>query len=365
MSDLAGIINLAEPTEALGKLTLHRTLGAVPFGGRYRLIDFTLSNMVNAGIRNVGILIDDKFGPLLDHIKDGRAWDLDRQRDGLFLLQPAQKQGADEIQNLYYNRLYLKKTRQSLILFSGSGVVANIDLKEALNFHREKKADVTVICSGGKLLGSKEDLTLAADRRVLNSQDTQSPAANKSLAMYILSKGLFTEIVASCAKENKQSFLKDGLIPNLKDLKVYGFEHLGYAGLVDSLNTYYRHSLEILSPRIWRELFSKHGQIHTKVKHEAPAKYFKGSQVHNSLVATGCLIYGTVQNSILFRGVTVGPGAVVKDSIVMQKSSLGSNSFLQYAILDKDVSVLENTELVGDLNSPAVIAKREVVRGLG
>ena len=152
MRNLLGIIDLSEHAESLGELAAHRTLGAVPFGGRYRIIDFTLSNMVNAGIRNVGILLNDRFGPLLDHIKDGKEWDLNRQRDGMFLLPAPLRTDSGEgissnLINLRHNIGYLEKSRQEYALFSGCGMVTNIDYQAVLAFHLEKKADITVIYS--------------------------------------------------------------------------------------------------------------------------------------------------------------------------------------------------------------------------
>ena len=146
-------------------------------------------------------------------------------------------------------------------------------------------------------------------------------------------------------------------MPRLGELKIYGYEHEGYVGAVNSLRSYYQRSLDLLKPEVWQDLFYQHGQINTKVKHEAPVRYLDGSQVSNSLIATGCTIQGTVENSILFRGVEVGSGVVIKDSIVMQKAKLGPGVTLRNVILDKDVTISAGKTLTGDPSFPLVINK--------
>lgn len=365
MRELMGIINLAEPTDGLGELAGHRTLGAVPFGGRYRLIDFTLSNMVNGGIRNVGILLMDQFGPLLDHIKSGKDWDLDRQRDGMFLLPPPSKETLEQggnVANLARNRLYLAKSRQKYVLFAGSNVVANMNYKEAFAFHKEKQADVTLLFNQTSNLHKNPPFTALvtndAGRVIDLALNPQSCTSHKIfLNMFILSKDRLLQLIEHGAARQKRDLFSDVIMPSLNELKIYGFEHQGYAGMINSLKSYYKHSLELLEPKVWQELFFTQGQIHTKVKHEAPVRYLDGSKVRNSLIATGCTIEGTVENSILFRGVEVGKGVVIKDSIVMQKAKLGPGVKLENVILDKDVTISAEKSLTGDPQFPLVIEK--------
>lgn len=367
MRNLMGIISLAEPTEGLGELTGHRTLGAVPFGGRYRLIDFALSNMVNAGIRNVGILLSDRFGPLLDHVKDGKEWDLNRQREGMFLLPPPAKAEGSAVNtanlfNLLHNRSYLEKSRQKYVLFAGSNMITNLNYLDAFHFHVEKGADVTVIYNQSCNLAQNPPYTAivtAADGKVLDlAIHTQQGTGHKvSMNMYILSKDLLIELMDHCSSRQKRDLFTDGILPRLSELKIYGYEHQGYIGAIHSLKTYYQHSMELLKPDVWEELFYRHGQINTKVKHEAPVRYLEGSKVSNSLIASGCTIEGTVENSILFRGVEVGPGVVIKDSIVMQKAKLGPGVILKNVILDKDVTISAGKNLTGDPSFPLVINK--------
>ena len=371
MRNLLGIIDLAEPTEGLGGLADHRTLGAVPFGGRYRLIDFTLSNMVNARIRNVGILLNDRFGPLLDHIKDGKEWDLNRQRDGMFLLPAPSRTDSGEgissnLSNLRHNRAYLEKSRQEYAVFSGCGVITNIDYRDALAYHLEKQADITVIYNQTNNLADNPSYTavvMGDDGRVvdiaLNPQ--QCISQKVFLNMLILRKGLLIDLVDHYSARQKRDLFTEAIMPRLSELRIYGYDHTGYVGAINSLRSYYQHSMDLLRPDVWQELFFRYGHINTKVKHEAPVRYLDGCRVSNSLIATGCTIEGTVENSILFRGVEVGPGVMIKDSIVMQKAKLGSGVTLKNVILDKDVTISAGKTLTGDPSFPIVISKLATV----
>ena len=371
MRDLLGIIDLSEPTEGLGELTLHRTLGAVPFGGRYRVIDFTLSNMVNAGIRNVGILLNDRFGPLLDHIKDGKEWDLNRQRDGMFLLPAPLRTDSSEglnsnLSNLRHNRSYLEKSRQEYALFSGCSMVTNLDYRVAFAYHLEKDADITVIYNqDGKLASHPPYTAVVTDGEgritdiALNPRECTSRKV--SLNMFIMRKDLLITLVDYYSARQKRDLFTDAIMPRLDELKIFGYEHRGYVGVTNSLKSYYQHSMDLLKPEVWRDLFFSHGLINTKVKHEAPVRYLEGSRVQDSLIATGCTIEGTVENSILFRGVEVGPGVTIKDSIIMQKAKLGPGVSLRNVILDKDVTISAGKSLAGDPSFPMVIAKSSEV----
>ena len=371
MRNLLGIIDLSESTEGLGELTMHRTLGAVPFGGRYRVIDFTLSNMVNAGIRNVGILLNDRFGPLLDHIKDGKEWDLNRQRDGMFLLPAPLRTDSGEgissnLVNLRHNRSYLEKSRQEYALFSGCSMVTNLDYKAVMAFHLEKKADITLIYNQAANLAANPPYTAVVtgeDGRVLDIalNPRECTSRKVSLNMFVMRKDLLLSLVDHYSARQKRDLFTDAIMPRLGELKIYGYEHQGYVGVINSLKSYYQHSMDVLQPDVWQDLFYSHGLINTKVKHEAPVRYLEGSRVQNSLIATGCTIEGTVENSILFRGVEVGPGVVIKDSIVMQKAKLGPGVSLRNVILDKDVTISAGKTLSGDPSYPLVIAKSSEV----
>ncbi|MEG6615654.1 glucose-1-phosphate adenylyltransferase subunit GlgD [Peptococcaceae bacterium 1198_IL3148] len=372
MKDVMGIININENEDRLLGITRHRPVATIPFGGRYRIIDFTLSNMVNSGIRNIGILTHNKHRSLFDHLRSGKEWDLNRKRDGLFIFPPDNLQYPMDVfkgvlQYFYNNLNYINKSRQKYVLISGSNVICNIDLTAAFNYHKETKADITAIYSeSGFTSHNLKDSTIINtldNGRILDMEvnPTKIKSNRVALGLYILEKALLVDLIDACVSRGYYDLIKDGFIKNISMLNIYGYPHHGYTAKINSLVNYYRHSMDLLNPDIWQELFFKPGLIYTKVKDETPARYKRNSNVNNSIIANGCIIEGTVINSILFRGVKVHKGAVVKDSIIMQMSEIERNALVEYVITDKEVLITSGKQIRGDQNFPFLIEKKIVV----
>ena len=374
MKDVMGLINLSKKEAGLdlGKLTKERCTASVPFGGRYRIIDFILSNMVNSGIYNVGVLVLHQYRSLLDHLGSGKEWDLHRKRDGLFILPPAFHQLSmdykGDMQNFGANMDYLEMSSQKIVIIAGSNVICNTDFREVVDYHREMKADITVLYEEKD--PHKEDLSrykkveVDEEGRVKEIEDAPGRIKGNKifLDMVVINKDSLLDIISSCYSPDMQeecNFLSEGIIPRLSELKIYGFPHRGYLAVIDSLTSYYKHSMDLLLPEVSRELFFDPGFIYTKVNDEPPAKYSANAQVQHSLVANGCLIEGEVKNSILFRGVRVHKDVVIKDSIIMQKSEISPGATLENVIIDKDVHISGGQELKGKKNDPLVVGKKE------
>ena len=366
-----GIINLNDKQELLTELTKSRPLAAVPFGGRYRLIDFILSNMVNSGIQNVGILVQDKYKALMDHLRSGKEWDLARKRDGLFILPPSQSRylGGDcqgNVENFYSNLDYIESSRQKYVLIAGSHIVCNLNYHKLFKFHQEKGADITVMYKendGDEEFIESLIVECQNDGRVLDLRlSSARVGGNKvSMEMYVIEKKLLVGLVRDCHARGGFDFVTDILIKNSNTLKIYGYAYKGYTARVDSVKNYYKHNMELLKPEKWEELFFKSGLVYTKVKDEAPVKYKENAKVSNAMVGNGCMIEGRVENSILFRGVKVHKGAYVKDCIVMQRCEIGENAIIENLICDKNVSITTGKWLKGEKNYPLVIEKGTVI----
>lgn len=367
--NLMGAIILADNQVNLKELTLRRQLAAVPFGARYRLIDFPLSNLVNAGVRNVGVFVQEKYRSLMDHIGIGKEWDLNRQRDGLFILPPeTYSDGA--VPNAHSGDLallrrhidYFFRSKQEYVVVCCGSIIMNIDLTQMLTKHLNTGADITLLYRVEK---DRTDHSQAVE--VFTDENSRvtflkvNPIVSSSskilLDTYILRRDLLIELVDAAVSSGGSDFVMDVLIRNLGDLKVYGHEFSGYARKICSLETYFNASMELLTPEVYSELFFANGPIFTKVKNEPPVVYLDGATAKNSLIANGCRIEGTVENSILFRGVKVEKGAHVKDSIIMQKSVVGRGAFLENVIVDKDSQISSHKRLVGDRTYPLVIGK--------
>lgn len=370
MKDLMGIITVPENFKFLQDITSERVVAAMPFGGRYRLIDFILSNMVNSGIQNVGIFMGDKSRSLLDHLRSGKDWDLHRKRNGLFILPTeccsCSSTSMGNLEYFYKHLDYFYGSTENYVLIAGSNTIFNTTFNKVFKFHIENNADVTIICSEYPQVDLTYSTVLETDNnnRVIDIKVNPSRKMNSkkvSMEIYLMKKELLIDIIDTCISKGQSDLTKDGIIKNLKNLNVYAYYHSGYFGRVTSLISYYKHNFDLLNPEILTELFFKSGPIYTKVKNEPPTKYIKNSKVINSLVASGCIIEGKVENSILFRGVKVFKEATVKNCILLPRSEIQENAYIENVILDKNVCISYKKLLIGDSKHPIYIGKKNIV----
>ena len=366
MKGVIGLINLYEDESLLAPLTRHRPSAALPYAGRYRLIDFTLSNLVNAGVHTVGVLVRDKYRSLIDHLRSGKEWDLARKRDGLYILPPAHVPGAacqGDLENFLFNLDYIYAASEDFVIICGSQTICNLPLEQAFRYHLSVGADITIVGRDWPDGGSGVCLSTTGDGRVTGVCDLSEPMPYdiQPLGFYILSKSLMAELVQRYTKNDTCDFFANGVMDNLDTLKVYAFRFGGYVARIETVANYFQHQMELLSPAVWQELFFRYGNIYTKVKDEAPAKYLEQASVKNSIVANGCVVAGTVENSILFRSVVVEPGAVVKNSILAQNARIGHNAQLSHVLSDKDVRVSAGRCLAGSAPEPLILEKGVVV----
>lgn len=363
---VAGLINLGERETFIKDLTQYRPLATVPFAGRYCLIDFMLSSMVNSGIETISILVKDKFHSLNDHLSFGKWWDLDRKSGGLRVLYPDIKEETafeGDLQRLRSNLIYFEKMNVEHILLTRSNYLGNIDFKAAFAVHEEENADITVLTkrvdqgrSRVDLLGldilMKEDGKVYIGRNLGNQQQFEL-----GIEMYFIKKEVFMEMTTEALELGRESSLSGVIERRLQKYKVKTHVLEEEVLPIYSMQQYYNASLWILEPEHAEELFYKNGKIFTKVKDAPSTLYMKGSEVKNSLVANGCVIEGTVENSILFRNVWVGKQAVIRNSIVFQGASVGDEAQVNFAILDKRSSIGKNRILMGDGGLPYFVGK--------
>jgi glucose-1-phosphate adenylyltransferase len=371
MKRIMGIINLSERTDYIKELTLNRSIGSLPFAGRYRLIDFALSNMVNSRIDNVAIVTQGKTRSLMDHLGSGKPWDLNRNRDGLFVFHPdlssldvVQKKGDIEIFKDHLDFLY--RSNQDYVAMSRSYMIAAVDYEKMLTYHEERQADVTIVYS--KVINGEHfmncDTVLIGNSheiRSIGKNMSKSDEVDISLEMYLMKRELLITIIEDAIQSGDADHLKQCIFNRLPNMKVYGYRHFGYVACINSLNNYYKASMDMLDQDIYSELFRNERLVYTKVKNEPPAKYFNTSVVKNSLIGSGCIVKGTVINSVIARGVTVEEGAVIKNSIVLQNANIAETSNLNYMILDKNVTISAEKRLNGDVNHPYVVKKNAVL----
>lgn len=374
LRDTFGLIYAGEQNINLRELVYLRTVGALPVGGRYRAIDFILSNMVNSGIRNVGVIAQRSYHSLMDHLGSGKEWDLSRKNDGLFILPPfssAENMGSyrgvvDAIKGVMS---YISRSKQQYCVFSGSFTIYNMAFDDMVHYHLDTGADITMLYNEEEAEDFKGEryndvrLHLSDDGRVVDLEINAALSDSKKVGMdtYVIRKDLLEYLVEDCMSRGKYNFVSDLLMNNLNRIKNMGYKHDGYVGRLHSVASYYKLNMDFLDTRIQKNLFYGDNQIYTKIKDEVPAKYAKTSNVKNSLVANGCIIEGEVENSILFRGVYVGKGTKIKNSIIMQNSEIYNNSDLEYVILDKSVNIRQGRRLIGDEVFPVIIRKGAIV----
>lgn len=364
-----GVINLIHETDELERLTQGRCLATVPFGARYRLIDFVLSSMVNSGISKVAVFAHTKYRSLMDHVGSGKHWDLQHRQSGLFVLPPAtddiQEISRGDLYHFYQHRDYFNRCAMDYVVITRSHMVCNIDFEKVIQFHLEREADITVVCKqqDDLLAGKARKVKMTEDGRITAIQDHYGRMASdvSSMEMYVMRKDLLMELVETSLAQGRDHLVRHAIYSRLDQLNVYGYKYEGYLGVVNTLSSYYQNNMNLLDPNVWKELFYQPGSIFTKVKDEPPARYLGGSKVTNSLIANGCRIEGTVVNSILFRGVHVQKGAIVSNSIIMQNGIIGQNSFVQHSILDKDVRVEHERDIRGAATSPFIAGKRKTI----
>ena len=371
MNDLHGILFAYRSDANLGELTRPRNTCSLPFGGRYRLIDFMLSNCVNAGITDVGVVVHQSYQSLLDHLGSGKDWDLSRKHGGLRILPPfsytelghGEYRGSMEALAGVYD--YLEDIRQDYVLLAWGDTAINLPVAEVFEQHLNSGADITVVCTP-TLKGApqfSEYVEVSEEGRItdLSIHPTSAGKALESLEIYILSKRLLMDMVDYCSAHDVSNFSRGVLQPRMKSLKTMPYVHKGYVGRFQSVGDYYQRSMDLLDPAVRADLFNPARPIRTKDQSNPSTYYGPSSVSRSSLVADGCQVEGEVENSILFRGVVVEKGAKVSNSVLMQGTVVRSGASLSYVIADKDVTVNEGRMLMGHATYPLAIAKGSVV----
>lgn len=378
MATAAGLIFSNIHDRNVPELTGKRSMASVPFGGRYRLVDFALSNMVNANITKVGIITHYNYQSLVDHLGTGKDWDLARSTGGLKILPPQitafDNAGAkavfssrlDALMNAYN---FVSKSTEEYIVLSDCDIVCNIDLGDVIKFHIENGADITLVTKNVYMTKemAKNCTIVETDSKGRVTNLVDNPASMEGmldvcLNIFVLRREYLNRIIIDTLSRGYKSFTKDIIAANKDNMKFMKYEYAGYFATINTLDGYFKSSMDLLCADVRDCIFGvKSRPVYTKVKNSAPAKYMEGASVKNSLIADGCVIEGVVENSILFRGVHVGKDTVIKNCIIMQDSTVGKGVNLNCVIADKNVVIKDGRNLSGHETHPFSLAKGTVI----
>ena len=334
------------------ELVAERSMASIPFGGRYRLIDFTLSSMANAGIDNVSVIVRKNYHSLMDHLGAGREWDLTRKRGGLNIVPPF----AERSVKLYSGRVdaldsilnWLEAQKERYVILSDSYIAMNFDFNKLIDAHVKSGADVTMVYNRAAIPeGARSDnytIRLDDNDRVVEilSNDYRIGEQNLAMNIYIIERESLIHLIHDASVRGLVYFERDILARNLKLLNVHAYRFDGYVARVSDMKSYFDENMRLL----------QEGSMD-----DNPTRYLEGSSVKNSLLADGCVIEGSVENSVLFRGCKIKKGAVVKNCVLMQDTVVEPNCNVEYVVTDKNVHITEDKKLTGTDTFPVFVAK--------
>ena len=353
------------------ELVAERSMASIPFGGRYRLIDFTLSSMANAGIDNVSVIVRKNYHSLMDHLGAGREWDLTRKRGGLNIVPPF----AERSVKLYSGRVdaldsilnWLEAQKERYVILSDSYIAMNFDFNKLIDAHVKSGADVTMVYNRAAIPeGARSDnytIRLDDNDRVVEilSNDYRIGEQNLAMNIYVIERESLIHLIHDASVRGLVYFERDILAHNVNILNIHALEYTGYVAHVCDMKSYFDENLKLIDEKNLNALFPKKNPVYTKIRDDNPTRYVTGSSVSNSLLADGCVIEGTVENCVLFRGVKVKKGAVVKNCVLMQDTVVEPGAELDCVVTDKNVRITADKKLSGTKSFPVYVQKNHIV----
>ena len=375
-AEALGIIFPNSYDSLVPELVSERLMASIPFGSRYRMCDFLISSMVHCGIDNISIIVRKNYHSLMDHLGNGREWDLSRKKGGLNIVPPfAQKQVkmfAGRIEALESIKGYLKKQTEKYVIMSDANIAVNFDFNDLLNAHIKSGADVTMVYR-------KQEIPKALIRQSTEAMDlyyalgmngdrvskiyinpSEDGEMNFSLNIYVIERENLIRLIDEAYVHGYTYFVRDILEKQIDQLDIRGYCYDGYVAHIHDMKSYFEENMKLLEEENLDALFSGN-QIYTKIRDDNPTRYINGSTAKNVLVADGCVIEGEVENSILFRGVKIGKGAKVKNCVLMQDTIVEDGASVEYVITDKDVTISSGKLLTGNDSFQVYVSKGQTV----
>ena len=374
MNDVMGVIYTSKDNLNLRELTTNRAVAALPVAGRYRIIDFVLSNLVNSGVRNVGVIAQKNYHSLMDHLGSGKQWDLHTRNNGLFILPPflTRENGGEYsglVEALRANFDYLRRSTQPYVILSSSDYICNASFEDMVSQHLSSGADITMMyikvrsehLEFSSSAANNHSYLKIGEGNLVEDIEVNPNAANYpnlSMNVFMIKRTLLIHLIDQASARGAKDLDSEVIRPYINSgaLKIMGYEFKGYYRRIETIKGFFKFNMDLLNYDVRRELFDTH-PVYTKTRDEVSAIYRSSAEVKNSLVADGCVIEGSVENCVLFRGVHVGRGAHLKDCIIMQDCYIEEEFEMENVILDKVVTVRAHGRLIGQRQYPIVIGK--------
>lgn len=363
MNKTIGIISGNYGSDDFGPLLVNRSFASLPFGGRYRIVDFPLSNMVNSGLETVGLISPYMYRSLIDHVGTGKAWGLSKKVGGLFILPGVpfgiQSQTKFLLNDLIQNKPFITREKAENILFCGTNVIMNMDFRPLIEEHEKSGATITLVYK--KLDGDEKKKGLyfdISDSGRVDSIHYATAGCDNYFLDCMIARTKYVERFMEWYASMPHFDLLEIIARNLNNLNVRAYEFGGYTGIIDSAADYMQANMDLLNEDVSDELFGGDNPILTKPQDTAPAYYSKSSKVKQSLVANGCIIDGEVENCIIFRSSVIKKGVKLRNSILMQHCVIGENAEITNAICDKYVTVQKGVRIEGG-ETPFIIGKNK------
>ncbi len=370
-----GIIFPNQYDDLVPELTSDRLMASIPFASRYRMIDFLLSSMVNSGITNISIQARENYHSLMDHLGNGREWDLSRKNGGLTIWPPF----SERMMALYKGRVealvnivdFLSKQKEQYVILADTNIAASFDFRELIDYHIDMEAAVTCAYTEQPLPESIMR-TIKMDKGMYYTYDIEDGVVKKmyinaqepgiqnfGMNIYCIDRELLIRLVKESYMRGGIYFERDVLLNMIDIVKIAAFKFDHYYSRISDMKSYFDENLRLLEEENLDELFCR--PVYTKLRDDNPTRYFDGAVVRNVMAADGCIVEGDVENCVLFRGVRIGKGAVVKNSVLMQDTVVEPGVSMEYIITDKEAVITEGQEIRGTDTFPVYIAKGQVV----
>ena len=364
-----GIILAGGNNNRMKELTAKRAVPALPVAGSFRSIDFALSSMSNSHIQTVAVLTQYNARSLNEHLSSAKWWNFGRKQGGLFLFTPTVTADNSDwyrgtADAMYQNIDFLKRRHEPYVIISSGDCVYKLDYNKVLEYHIEKKADITVVCrdmEAGTNVERFGTIRMNEESRIeeFEEKPLQAKTNTISCGIYVVRRRLLIEMIEKCAEEDRYDFVRDILI-RYKDLKrIYGYKIKDYWRNIASVDDYYSTNMDFLKADVRNYFFKQYPDVYSKVDDLPPAKYNPGSQVRNSLVSSGCIVNGVVENSVIFKKSYIGNNCVIKNSIILNDVYIGDNTHIENCIVESRDTIRANSYFVGEGEVKIVVERNE------